>query len=430
MIDGISIKVEIIDFPIWRLRMPFDFHSPINTVNGVYKGKKTYKDLTSGKFVQFKNEKEYEDYKEDNNINDCSLEFLYEIIKHPAEYETYRLVMEEIIRINKPTKYILKIKGSLHKNKFNGANYERFYHSNAIEEIEKICNTLEIDSKKAKIENIEIGVNIKVEFVPHSFLTTNLITYKHLQFNQYKPDKKNRRLGYECVLTQYNVKCYDKGLQFDLSYNLMRFELRFKKMQKINPYGIYSLHDLKKPDIVDSLNVLLLDAWNDVLLYEPLKIDSTKLTQLQNSIIRDANNPKYWILLNNTNKRQFHYRRNVLKELIKNYGNGYHSVILAEIGNEWQYLLNPKLYDFTIKVKSKFVQTDTKPNQRFCISCSKDISHQKDNSKFCSPKYVGEVEAHKCRNTDSNKRNNFKNKIQRIYSKGVLFEIEPFMINL
>jgi predicted RNA-binding Zn-ribbon protein involved in translation (DUF1610 family) len=68
--------------------------------------------------------------------------------------------------------------------------------------------------------------------------------------------------------------------------------------------------------------------------------------------------------------------------------------------------------------------------KRFCASCNKDITHQKDNSKFCSPKYVGIVEAHRCRNTDSNKRNNLKNKIQRIYSRGVLFDIEPFMIQI
>ena len=408
MIDGIGIQVELKDFPRWRLRMPFDIHTPVNTDTGTIKSKQ----------------------KKDNSINGKKVESNYEIIKHTGKYQTYEIVINEVIRTNRQPKYYLKINGSLHKNKFNGANYERFYHSNVINEIEQLCTALEIDSTRAKIENMEFGVNIKVDFIPHSFLSEYLIRYKHLQFNQYAPDKRNRRLGYECVLTQYSVKCYDKGLQFDLSYNLMRFELRFKKMQKILPYGIYSLHDLTKPDIVNSLKVLLLDAWNEVILYEPLEIGNMELTKLQKELIQCANNPKYWTLLHKTNKTQYYYNRDVFKELIRNYGNGCHSKIMAQIGREWQYLLNPKFYEFTIKIKGKLVESDTKPNQRFCISCSKDITHQKDNSKFCSPKYVGVVEAHRCRNTDSNKRNNLKNKIQRIYSRGVLFEIEPFMINL
>ena len=408
MIDGITIQTEIKDFPLWRLRMPFEFHTPINTDDGTIKSKE----------------------KKDKSINGKIEESDYEIIKHTAKHQTYELIISEVIRVNRQPKYYLKINGSLHKNKFGGANYERFYHTDVISEINKLCNTLEIDSKRAKIDGLEFGVNIKTDFTPHSFLSEHLIRYKHLQFNQYAPDRRNRRLGYECVLTQYNVKCYDKGLQFDLSYNLMRFELRFTTMQKVNGQGIYNLHDLTDKNNIARLESLLLDAWNDVLLYEPMETVNATLTDLQKELIQCGNNPKYWSKLHKTNKTKYNYHRAVLKELIRNYGKGYHSKLLAKIDKEWQYLLNPIFDEFTIKIKGKLVESDTKPNQRFCISCSKDISHQKDNSKFCSPKYVGEVEAHKCRNTDSNKRNNFKNKIQRIYSKGVLFEIEPFMINL
>ena len=39
MIDGIGIQVELKDFPRWRLRMPFDIHTPVNTDTGTIKSK-------------------------------------------------------------------------------------------------------------------------------------------------------------------------------------------------------------------------------------------------------------------------------------------------------------------------------------------------------------------------------------------------------
>ncbi len=400
MIDGITIQTEIKDFPHWRLRMSFEFHTPINTDDGTIKTKQ----------------------KKDKSINGKIVESDYKTIKHTAKYQTYELVINEVIRTNRQTKYYLKINGSLHKNKFEGANYERFYHTDVINEIYNLCTTLEIDSKTVKIDGLEFGVNIKTDFIPHSFLTEYLIRYKHLQFNQYAPDRRNRRLGYECVLSQYRVKVYDKGLQFDLSYNLMRFELKFKTMQKVNDCGIYKIHDLTDKNKIDILKGLLLDAWNDVLLYEPMETENVNLTDLQRELIQCGNNPKYWSKLHKTNKTKYNYHRAVLKELIRNYGNGYHSNLLALIGTEWHYLLNPVFDEFTIKIKGKLVESDTP--RRYCISCNKEITHQKDNSKFCSPKYVGVVVSHRCRNADSNLRN----KIQKINRRGVLFEIEPFLI--
>ena len=337
MIDGITIQVEIKEFLKWRLRMPFEIHTSINTDDGTIKTTK----------------------KKDNSVNDKFVEFDYQTIKHTAKYQTYELVITEVNKVNRMPKYYLKIKGSLHKNKFNGANFERFYHLDVIDEINKLCDVLEIDSKTAKIDVLEFGVNIQTDFVPYSFLIEHLIRYKHLQFNQYAPDRLNRRLGYECVLSQYSVKIYDKGLQFNLPYNLMRFELKYKTMQKVNSIGIYTLHDLTKSDELDSLKDILLLAWNNVLLYEPLETGNAILTKSQKELIVNGNNIKYWNNLHKSNKTKYNYHRDVFKELIRDYGKEYHSKLLAKIGKEWQYLSNPVFDEFIIKIKDKLVESVT-----------------------------------------------------------------------
>lgn len=58
----------------------------------------------------------------------------------------------------------------------------------------------------------------------------------------------------------------------------------------------------------------------------------------------------------------------------------------------------------------------------------KDISHQHTKSKYCSEKFVGYAEAHKCRNDNSNPRNNFKREIDDMRRKDLLFDIMPYSI--
>ena len=113
MIDGISIETEILNFDMWRLKMPFEISTPINTDTGAIISSKKYDNSINGKFVQ--NE--------------------YEIIIHKGKFETYEITIREVIKTNFDTKYYLKLKGSLHKNKFGGANFERFYFYDIVNEI-------------------------------------------------------------------------------------------------------------------------------------------------------------------------------------------------------------------------------------------------------------------------------------------------------
>ena len=66
--------------------------------------------------------------------------------------------------------------------------------------------------------------------------------------------------------------------------------------------------------------------------------------------------------------------------------------------------------------------------ERKCFSCGRNISNQKKGSKFCSEKVYGK-EAKRCRNVDSNPRNNFKQREKRIKNGGLLFEIDSYLIS-
>jgi hypothetical protein len=276
---------------------------------------------------------------------------------------------------------------------------------------------LKISNRNATIQNLEFGVNIPFPYPVFPYLKRNLISFKGQSFNKYNPDKNGVCLGYYCLLTQYSVKIYDKGKQNNLPYNLMRFELRFLKMQKLK--GIRTLSDL--PDLlnIQSLLPLLLEAWDNVLLNDySIDLKNQELKHGHKEVLKNGGNPKYWERLKETDLRKFNYERDLFKKLVFKHGKNEHKRILELINLEWENLTGictnlpsdktPKLNEFTVKVKGKNVQKNihpqTVPNTEFlhtvkrgefsyivkrgCLSCGNTISQHKRKSQFCSAKYV------------------------------------------
>ena len=194
-------------------------------------------------------------------------------------------------------------------------------------------------------------------------------------------------------------------------------------------------------------------------------------------LLTNGQNPLYWEKLKTGDARRFNYQRDKFRKLVAKVGNNWQTVVSDLIVSEWESLFknctnlpsgepvndgknctnlpsgepvndgknctnlpsgepvndgknctnlpsgeNGKLSEFTIKIKGKNGQ------KRFCATCGKDISDQRKGSRFCGEKYVGYDAAHKCRLGESNPRNNLKNKVKKINSKGVLFDIVPFFV--
>lgn len=416
MIDGIKINIELSDFDLWKESTKIEFcQSVLDT--GEIKSKV-------------------------RNVNGYS----QRTFTHRGEYQTYRLTVKEIERLslagNQFKNYYLTLEGSLHKNYYTGENYSSFTWDNIQDEISNIENRLTVNPDFAEIVNIEFGVNIPVPFNVFPFLRKNLISHKGKPFNSYKPDRAGFVLGYVCEHSQYSVKIYDKGKQFNLPYPLMRFELRYTKMQPLKDYGINVLTDLKDFNKVKNLINLLSNAWENVLIYDnDINLKSDNISKDERDLLRAGQSPKYWEAVKDSGTRKFNYQRDKFRKLVSKYGTNLHESISVLIKNTWDNLFenctnlpsvqSPELNKFTVKIKSKNVQSppaNTDREKRICKSCGRDISRQRDSSQFCSAKYVGEQSAHKCRNTDSNQRNNLKTKIKKINGRGVLFDISPFII--
>lgn len=409
--DGITLKTIIENFEVWRRSLNLSLVASVDIFDtGEIRTKKR---------------------------NDAT------ITTHRGKWETFDLIIKEVLS-NTTGKHLfyLTIKGSLHKNFYKGTNYLPFTWQQLQDQINHLCNALSINPSQAQISGLEIGVNICTPFEVTSFLMGNVISYKGNSFNRYKKDTAGVCLGIVCNLSQYEVKIYDKGLQNNLPYKLCRFELKYLKMQALNSRGIKYLSDLQNFTKVYNLQTMLLNAWNDVLIFDVLQpVKKLPIKPREIELLIEGQNPKFWEQLkeNNTGDH-FKYVRKGFKKLVANYGNNWQPLVYGLISNEWQTLFknypnlptgkNDLLPILTIKIKGKngeFIFTGPK---RFCLSCSRELPpEQKQSSKFCSSKFVGEAAAHQCRNTNSNPRNNFKKKIETIQGRGVLFDITPYFIN-
>lgn len=265
-IDGILIESEILDFDLFKSYMNVELKSIIG--------------MDSSELIP---------YYKDTNIH----KYKYTAKKDSLYYE----VIEIYSKISKETKYKLFISGSLHSNQFEGANFNDFYYSMLVSQIDKIMAIKGIDSNKIYLRNLEVGINVKVAFNVLDHLERNLLVYKGNSFNQYKYDRTGKYIGFYCELpSRFEVKIYDKSILYDLPYNLLRYEIKFKRMQTLNKLGIYQLSDLKNKRNLELLFNEILTKFDYILLNEmPLK----KLSKAKNNYYQKVSNPIYWKCLSN-----------------------------------------------------------------------------------------------------------------------------------
>ena len=113
--------------------------------------------------------------------------------------------------------------------------------------------------------------------------------------------------------SQYIIKIYNKALHyrskgFEIDTEILRFEIKYTKMQKLNERGIYNLQDLANYGLHNFKDEVLIE-FNNILYY-----DNT--IQAKSQSLSNYKNPLYWIeLLNNKTNDLFNYHRNNLRKL-------------------------------------------------------------------------------------------------------------------
>ena len=232
---------------------------------------------------------------EDVNIDEIQRNELLNFIAN-LDMKTGEIKTKEIIAEYKNMKFIIKeskyliIQGSLHKYKNEGVhNFDKFNYSELANVLNDISLKFNINLEKAKIQNIETGINF-CSTHSSNIILMNLLYHGGKKFKDISIKNGNYRLVEH---DRYYTKCYDKSLQNLLPFNLLRFELKYLKMYDLKKYEIKYLSDIMDKNKLNSLKELLLKDWKKTFLFD-FTIDQSQLnSNTKNKKLTQWSNPNY-----------------------------------------------------------------------------------------------------------------------------------------
>jgi hypothetical protein len=236
-------------------------------------------------------------------------------------------------------KGVCSLNGSLHKYKNHGLhNYDDFTAVDVAEVVRELSERFEIDTAQTLLNNVEFGVNVVLPFAVNEVLD-NLITYKGVQFLE---DKDSDMKYYECKLTYFKIKVYDKGKKYNLPENVLRFEIKVMKMQYFERKGITLKYfsDLLNRDIYEPLGNILTEIFEGILFGDNT-LDEKSLTVKERETFLRGNNPRTWKTPKGETERKRLYRlEKSFKEVLERHGTGVNvqRVVSELIKNKWSEL--------------------------------------------------------------------------------------------
>ena len=281
----------------------------------------------------------------------------------------------------------ITIAGSLHKYWNNGAhNYNDFNNVAVLWVLRDLKKKFNIEPEQCILKCLEVGINI---FPPihTNVIIDNCFLHKTKTFeHKYKSDEGNYK---QWRHSQYIIKLYNKALQyekhFDIGTEIMRFEIKYLKMQKLNERGIYSLQDLVNYGLHNFKDEVL-NEWQNVLYYDnTIQID--RLTTKLKKAVLGYSNPNYWIgLLANNQSKNFVYHKNQLKKITLRNSNKIQDLITEIMSKKIDFLNSKTIQIDPLTIKSKWIVLDNSKElkKHLCKVTGFNISMQKSNSVLLS----------------------------------------------
>ena len=205
---------------------------------------------------------------------------------------------------------LITLSGSLHKYWNSGAhNYNDFNFEAFLGVLRDLKHKFNITPEQCILKCLEIGINI-IPPIPTNELLDYCFLHKTKPFEYQKnsDEGKYKQVQHE----HYIIKIYNKALHykksFEIETEIMRFEIKYTKMQKLNGRGIFTLQDLANYGLHNFKDALL-NEFNNILFY-----DNTIMSKSRS--ISNYKNPLYWIeLLSKPTKTNYYKHKGILKNL-------------------------------------------------------------------------------------------------------------------
>lgn len=227
---------------------------------------------------------------------------------------------------------------------------KHFYHNNYWDltysdlgcAIYDLADSLKLRPNELKIRSIEMGLNLPMTLDFDALkLTTMMLNFKNRFFEDMTKSNTKTSVGKECLLQEYIIKMYSKTKEADLDWELLRYEIRVKKMNYLQNSTIRTLEDL-----LDKRNLLYLKDKLVENLEEIVFFDNTvpisELKPSERAIYMNWQSEFYRkeLFEADSRHRKFNYQKQKFEEIIEKHGE--HKIkptLINQVSETWQNLL-------------------------------------------------------------------------------------------
>jgi hypothetical protein len=202
----------------------------------------------------------------------------------------------------------LTIEGSLHKYWNHGAHNYNDFNFKAFAAVLKDFNLkFGITLKRCVVRSAEVGINIAPPFLIDRIVDYCFL-HKTTPFEfKYNSDEGKYKQAEHC---QYLVKLYNKTRHyrsrgFIVDDEILRFEIKYTKMERLHKLGYYTLQDFVDLGFLPLKNELI-NEWNQILMFDFTIVSDSKR-------VINYKNPLYWCEVLKKNRTTFYkHKRNLM----------------------------------------------------------------------------------------------------------------------
>ena len=273
----------------------------------------------------------------------------------------------------------ITIEGSLHKYWNNGSHNFNDFGINEIDEVVKgLNNKFGIKPINCVLRQLEIGVNINTPIRTKTLLKHCLLHKTSRLKWIFTKDEGNyiQAQHQRQILKIYDKRTHYEKKGFNISKEILRIEVKYRKMIELNAKGIYTLQDLLKYGL-EKFTPVLLKKWQEVIFYDYKAIKGTQFEQTYS-------NPNYW---DNLTYEGLKYHRANLNKLLQKHPDNLKFKIaeLIKVKAEFLNTSTTEINPLSIRLKPVVSTPGNKdPNRRFCKVTGFNISMQRDDSFLLS----------------------------------------------
>ncbi len=233
----------------------------------------------------------------------------------------------------------LDITGSITKY-WRETNISDLTYSDLCSAIHSLSETLMVNPKELYIRSFEFGVNIP-PVTNHSALELSefALNYKRKLFDDMDNNSKRPSIGKKCKSQQYILKLYSKSMEYNLPFELLRFEIQIKRMAFIKKAGIESLFDLTNKDKLKSLKSMLVATANKIVFYDD-SISPEALDVREGTMLLNWKSKIYLKKKLKEQSKDFQKEKRLVINLIDKHGQQFiKQKLVSSISDKWDKLL-------------------------------------------------------------------------------------------